>query len=200
MKRLQFFLTSTFLGGFLVLLPLAIFALLIQLILNMVKNFLSPLSAFLSNELDLPVPEYVFTIIAFTIVIFLCFLIGLFIRTRMGKRFFLYIERTYLLRLPLYGTIKETVQQFTGAKKMPFSDVVIVDVFGNGTRMTGFITDEHASGNYTVFVPTGPNPTNGFIFHVEADQITKLDQSVGTDDAMRTIISVGVGSKKILKY
>ncbi len=200
MKRLQFFLTSTFIGGFLVILPLAIFVMLIQLVLNLVKNVLSPLSVFLQNELDLPVPEYVFTLISLTIVIVVCFLIGLFIRTRMGKRFFVGLERTYLLRLPLYGTIKETVQQFTGAKKMPFSDVVLVDVFGNGTRMTGFITDEHESGNFTVFVPTGPNPTNGFIFHVKKDQITLLDQGVGTDDAMRSIISVGVGSKKIMQY
>ena len=182
------------------ILPLAIFTLLIQLVLNIVKNFLAPLARVLQNELALEVPEYVFSVIAFSAVILICFLIGLSIRTRMGKNFFAYIERTYLLRLPLYGTIKETVQQFTGAKKMPFSDVVLVDVFGNGTRMTGFITDEHKSGNYTVFVPTGPNPTNGFIFHVTEGQITKLDDQVGTDDAMRSIISVGVGSQKIMNF
>lgn len=182
------------------LLPLAIFALLIQLILNLVKNVLAPISKALQNELALEVPDYVFSIIAFVIVILLCFLIGLFIRTQIGKNSFSYLERTYLFRLPLYGTIKETVQQFTGAKKMPFSDVVLVDVFGNDTRMTGFITDEHESGNYTVFVPTGPNPTNGFIFHVSKDQVTRLEDHVKTDDAMRSIISVGVGSKNIMQY
>jgi len=78
-------------------------------------------------------------------------------------------------------------------------DSVLVDVYGNGTRMTGFITDEHASGNYTVFVPTGPNPTNGFIFHVQADQIERLDQTK-TDDALRSIIAVGVGSNAIMKF
>ena len=200
MKRLQNFLLNTFLGGFLVILPLAIFVLLIQMALNLVKNVLSPISKTLQNEIMLQVPEYVFSLFAFTIVIITCFLIGLFIRTRMGKKFLASFEQNYLLRLPLYGTIKETVQQFTGAKKMPFSDVVLVDVFGNGTRMTGFITDEHESGNLTVFVPTGPNPTNGFIFHVGKDQVTRLEKKVGTDDAMRSIISVGVGSKELMKF
>ena len=102
----------------------------------MVAGLLAPLSNLLKNELNLPVPDYLVGFVAFAIVIFTCFMIGLFIRTRIGKDLFGYVERTYLLRLPMYGTIKETVQQFTGAKKMPFSDVVLVDVFGNGTRMT----------------------------------------------------------------
>ena len=83
---------------------------------------------------------------------------------------------------------------------MPFTDVVLVDVFSNGTRMTGFITDEHASGNLTVFVPTGPNPTNGFIFHVTKEQVTRLDADIRTDDAMRTIIGVGVGSSSVMDF
>jgi uncharacterized membrane protein len=63
--------------------------------------------------------------------------------------------------------------------------------------MTGFITDEHANDFYTVFVPTGPNPTNGFIFHVKAHQITEIDVSV--EEAMKAIISVGAGSKNIVE-
>lgn len=199
MKRLRTFLLTTFLGGFFVLLPLAIFVLLIKAIITLVINLLAPLSNLLINELDLPVPDQFISALALAIVTFICFMIGLFIRTQIGRNSFAYIERTYLFRLPLYGIIKETVQQFTGAKKMPFSDVVLVDVFGNGTRMTGFVTDEHPSGNFTVFVPTGPNPTNGFIFHVSADQIERL-QEVKTDDAMRTIIGVGVGSSGIMKF
>jgi uncharacterized membrane protein len=194
------FLITTLIGGFLVLLPLAIFILLIKLILGIVEDLLAPLTNLIINELDLPIPDFLVSFIAFAIVIILCFIIGLAVKTQIGRNSFKHLERIYLLRLPLYGIIKETVQQFTGAKKMPFSDVVLVDVFGTGTRMTGFITDEHASGNITVFVPTGPNPTNGFIFHVLESQIERIDKDVKTDDALRTIIGVGVGSAKIMKF
>ncbi|MDH3648922.1 MAG: DUF502 domain-containing protein [Saprospiraceae bacterium] len=199
MKRLRKFLVTTLIGGFLVILPLAILVLVIQLILNLVRNLLDPLSDFIRDEFELPVPDLIITLIAFAVVISFCFLVGLFVRTQIGKNLFSGIEKTYLSKIPLYGSIKETVQQFSGSKKMPFSDVVLVDVFGSDTRMTGFITDEHPSGNYTVFVPTGPNPTNGFIFHMKREQIQFLD-SVKTDDAMRSIIGVGVGSSSIMKF
>ncbi len=199
MTRLRNFVVTTLIGGFVVLLPFAIFVLVIKLIIDLVVSLLAPLTSLLKNELDLNVPDYVVALIALAIVIFLCFLIGLTIRTQFGRNTFKQIERSYLLRLPMYGTIKETVQQFTGAKKMPFTDVVLVDVFNTGTRMTGFITDEHESGNLTVFVPTGPNPTNGFIFHVNEEQIERVE-NLKTDDALRTIIGVGVGSSKIMKF
>ncbi|MBX2817629.1 MAG: DUF502 domain-containing protein [Saprospiraceae bacterium] len=200
MIRLRNFLLTTVLGGLVVLLPIAIFFFLAQLLLNLVNRILAPLSNIMRSELGLEFPEIWLNAIAFVIVIVFCFLVGLFIRTRIGKNTWSWFEATYLLKLPLYGTIKETVQQFSGNKRMPFSDVVLVDVFGNDTRMTGFVTDEHESGNVTVFVPTGPNPTNGFIFHVSANQIQRLDESIKTDDAMRTIIGVGVGSSTIMKH
>ncbi len=200
MGRIRTFIITTLIGGFVVLLPLAIFVLIIKIIINLVAGLLAPISNLIKNELDLQVPDILIGIIAFAIVIFVCFMIGLFIRTQIGLSTLRYFERTYLLKLPFYGVIKETVQQFTGAKKMPFTDVVLIDVFGNGTRMTGFITDEHPSGNLTVFVPTGPNPTNGFIFHVTKAQVTHMDEKVRTDDAMRTIIGVGVGSSKVMEF
>lgn len=200
MSRLRNFLLTTLLGGVVVLLPIAIFIFLLQLLWNLVKNLVGPLARFMRGELGLEFPDLYLNALAFIMVIAFCFLVGLIIRTRFGKNTWGWFERTYLLRLPLYGTIKETVQQFSGNKRMPFSDVVLIDVFGNNTRMTGFITDEHESGNFTVFVPTGPNPTNGFIFHVTEDQIQKLGEAVKTDDAMRTIIGVGVGSSGIMRY
>ncbi len=86
------------------------------------------------------------------------------------------------------------MRQFFGAKKTPFSQVVLVDVFDNGSLMTGFITDDEIKEDFfTVFVPTGPNPTNGFIFHVKKDKVKYLDTR--PEDAMRTIIGMGTGSR-----
>ena len=79
---------------------------------------------------------------------------------------------------------------------MPFKKVVLVDPFNTGAKMTGFITDE-TDGIYTVFVPTAPNPTNGFVFHMPVDQVELLQ--VDTDRALRSIVAIGVGSNEILK-
>ena len=63
--------------------------------------------------------------------------------------------------------------------------------------MTGFITDEHPDGSYTVFVPTAPNPTTGFVFHLKAGRVHPV--SVGVDEAFRSIIACGAGSGRILQ-
>jgi uncharacterized membrane protein len=64
--------------------------------------------------------------------------------------------------------------------------------------MIGFISAEtnEGGGMYSVFVPTGPNPTNGFIFLMEKEQVTFLD--IKSEEAMRMIIGVGTGSEKLL--
>jgi uncharacterized membrane protein len=43
-----------------------------------------------------------------------------------------------------------------------------------------------------VFVPTGPNPTSGNIYHLPGDRVRSVD--VPVDQAMRAIISCGAGS------
>ena len=195
MNRIKNFIVTTLLGGFVVILPITIFIFIIRLIFNFLTDALAPLSSLIATKTAWNVS--IVNLIALGSIILFCFLMGLLIRTRIGKNFFGNVEKAYLAKLPLYSTIKEIVQQFSGAKKMPFSQVVTVEVFSNGTKMTGFITEEHGNGNFTVFVPTGPNPTNGFIFHVSEDQIERKNTS--TEEAMRSIIGVGVGSDKVLK-
>ncbi|MEO1258209.1 MAG: DUF502 domain-containing protein [Bacteroidota bacterium] len=138
--------------------------------------------------------ELVIDLLAIAIVLVGCFFVGLLTRTRLGKGLFQELNKMLTNNIPFYGTIRETVQQFTGAKKMPFSQVVLIDPFGSGNQMIGFIADEHPNGRYTTFVPTGPNPTNGFIFHVTKEQLEFLD--VKPEEAMRVVIGVGAGASK----
>lgn len=195
-KRLRRFFVTTIIGGIVVILPITIFIALIRFFYLFTTRLLTPIS----NLIDFPTDhkKWIVDLISFGVVIALFFLIGLIVRTEFGKRFFSAIEKNWLSQLPLYDTVRETVQQFAGQKKMPFSQVVLVDVFGTPTRMTGFVTEELGNGQYTVFVPTGPNPTNGFIFHVDASQLEFLD--VRSEEAMRTIIGVGTGSKILFKH
>ena len=195
MRRLKNFIFTTLIGGFIVLLPFTIFVVLAKSLISFIKNILDPISVLVKHEIPWETPEYFYDLLAFIIVISIFFSVGLFVKTRFGKNLFDFIEHTYLDKLPLYSSIKKTVQQFTGVKKMPFSEVVLVDAFNNGTKMTGFVTDKNDNGIYTVFVPTAPNPTNGFIFHVKESQIEHTPD-VKTEDAMRTIIGVGVGTSK----
>lgn len=193
-KDFRDYINTTLIGGFLVILPLAILFLVFRWMFNLVFGFISPITNVLTfgGRIDL----FLANILALAIVILICFGLGLFVRTTMGNYIYREIEEKVLGRLPFYKAIRDTVMQFTNREKMPFSKVVMVKVFDSDTLMTGFITDEHDNEFYTVFVPTGPNPTNGFIFHVKEHQITRIN--VPVEDAMKAIISVGAGSGSMM--
>jgi uncharacterized membrane protein len=47
----------------------------------------------------------------------------------------------------------------------------------------------------SIFIPTGPNPTSGFIIQVPNSKIIK--ETTAIDKTMKSIISCGAGSSKI---
>lgn len=194
-QQLQQFFLTTLIGGVVVVLPLALLVMLVRFIWGFMTTLLSPLRGIF------PIPGHVeswlLDIISLMVVLLAFFLIGLFVRTSIGGRFFKSLEARFLDPLPLYATLRSTVQQFAGLKKMPFSEVVLVDAFGNGALMTGFVIEEISDSLLTVFVPTAPNPTNGFVFHLHKDRIRFVDSK--TEEAMRTIIGMGTGSTALFQ-
>ncbi len=196
MDRLKNFLLTTLIGGVTVVLPIVIFAWVIKIIFQLVGAVIAPLS---SSPLfvNLDIPGIVIDLLAIAIIVFACFATGLIVRTRVGNAVFSYIEKQWLERLPVYSSIRDIVQQFTGKKRTAFQQVVILSPYGADTLMTGFVTDEDGD-DFTVFVPTAPNPTNGFVFHMKRDQLTFLD--VKTEEAMRTVVGMGAGSQALIKY
>lgn len=184
------YILKTLIDGALLVLPLAVIVFALYLLFRFVFNLLVPITLLLTpNNAE---PHWFINVISLAILVTFLFIVGLAARNRSGKYYFTYFERNYLCHIPLYATVRDTVQQFTGMKSMPFSKVVLIDPFNSGTLMTGFITEEISEDIYTVFVPTAPNPTNGNIYHVPKENVKFLE--VGTDKAMRTVVSMGTGS------
>ncbi|MCH7917590.1 MAG: DUF502 domain-containing protein [Planctomycetes bacterium] len=192
MQRLKNFVKSTVIGGLLVVLPTGILLGVMAWLINTVRGFLSHLPGRNADEKSLALD-----ILAVLLLIVSCFVIGVLVRTRLGKFIYSLIETNILAKAPGYSLVKETVFQFLGNKKSPFSSVALAQIFGNETMVSCFVTDTHEDGSRTVFVPTGPNPTSGNIYHLEAKYVHPVDVSV--EDAMRSIISCGAGSSTLLK-
>jgi uncharacterized membrane protein len=62
--------------------------------------------------------------------------------------------------------------------------------------MTAFITDRHPDGSFTVFVPSGLNPTSGMIYHLQKEFVHPIEVSV--ESTMRSIIGCGAGSGQLI--
>ena len=196
MKKLKSFLKTSLLGGVVVILPVAILISVSLWIFRLVTGLIEPLTRLLIKDSQLN--EYVAEIFVIILIVASCFFVGALVRTRLGDFFYRLIETRILKLAPGYSMIKETVLQIFGNREeSPFSSVALAQIFGNETTVTAFITDKHDDGSFTLFVPTGPNPTSGMIYHLQGKYVHPID--VPVQDAMRSIISCGAGSAKLMK-
>lgn len=193
LKRFRGFLRTTFIGGLVALLPLSLVIILFRWIIGLIERYLGPVVNLVANT-DSRLYTFGLYLLAIIIIFMIFFSIGLVIKTRWGKFLNHQLEQKYLMRIPGYKIARDTVSQFFGRNRSFFREVVIVDLFNSGTLMTGFITDDH-SEYFTVFVPTGPNPTSGNIYHVPKDRALRTGSTV--EAGMKSIISCGAGSAEV---
>ncbi len=189
------FLRTTVIGGLIVLLPIAIFVFLVDWLAGFVSGIIDPLSDVLTDELGLA--GWVADLIIIAIVIFVLFVLGMIVKTRAGSFLHRFVETRILKIAPGYSTIRESVVQIMGNERPAFSQVALARIFGNETMVTAFITDRHSDGRYSVFVPTGPNPMSGNIYHLKPEYVHIID--IPVEEAMRSIISCGAGSNGLIK-
>ena len=102
---------------------------------------------------------------------------------------------------PGYNLVRDITQQLFGDNaNSPFKqgEVAKVRLFGADvtTETTAIITSRHENDWYTVFVPTGPNPTSGLIYHLPPNQVELLE-GIKVEEALKTIIACGAGSGEL---
>ena len=196
MKRLRSFLKTSLLGGLVVILPVTILVSVSLWLFGLITNWIQPLSDALRSYSEYN--ELIADFIAISLIIITCFFVGVLVRTRLGGFLFRTIENRTLKLVPGYSMIKDTVLQIFGNRDAsPFSSVALAQVYGNDTLATVFITDKHADGSFTVFMPTGPNPTSGLIFHLKGEYVHSVN--IPVQDAMRSIISCGAGTHRLVQ-
>ena len=95
----------------------------------------------------------------------------------------------------VYFTIKHVMETFS--MKHQFHGVAIVEYPRKGCYSMGFMTGEVrgdalgiADRLITVFVPTTPNPTAGFLLILPKTEVTRINLSV--EEGMKFIISLGL--------
>lgn len=196
-QGLRKFVQTAVIGGLTVVLPAGILVFIFVWIWGMVTAAIDPAVRKLYPDTTQGSGLIVAQIMVLSIFVIVCFVIGVIVKTAVGRFIHDVIDQRLLARIPGYSIIRETVLQFMGGRKSPFSTVALVNIFGNDILVTGFVTDEHPDGSYTVFIPTGPNPTSGGIFHLKPEYVHIIDQPV--EDVMRSIISCGVGSSRMIQ-
>jgi uncharacterized membrane protein len=142
--------------------------------------------------------------VAVVLTVLMLYMLGWLGTNVAGKRLIALVEGLFE-RIPLvatiYSAIKQMVMALSGAGKTEGADqrAVLVDFPHENMKaialMTNVITDRTSGRQYaTVYVPTTPNPTSGYMELVPLERITYTDWSV--EEALSMVLSSGAGARR----
>jgi uncharacterized membrane protein len=174
--------------GVLVLVPVAVIVLLLAKIVEILESIAEAL------HLQSATSVVGAIILAVLLVLLVCFIVGAFVRTRLGSWSYDRFERTVLKQIPGYEILSNALKGF--AEKKTAYRAALVRLYGPGTGVLGFVMEENDNGSVTVFVPVVPTLTVGGLHVVERERVTLLE--AGSIDVTNCISQWGVGSQKVL--
>ncbi|WCJ59524.1 DUF502 domain-containing protein [Fontisphaera persica] len=194
---------ASFVAGLLVILPTAVSIMVAIWILKNITSITDTLLIFLPREWthkdggDGPLYWY-YSLLALLLAVLLITGIGHLTKNYIGRKLLEMGDR-FMMRVPLinkiYSTIKQVNEAFSG-QRASFKQVVLLEYPRQGVYSLGFITNDqpeistpNSGPLQSVFVPTTPNPTSGFIVLVPASSLHHIPMPV--QDAIKFVISLG---------
>jgi uncharacterized membrane protein len=200
MSRHKHYIRRWLFAGLMVLVPLGITLFVVAFLIRLVDKSLLLVPPALRPEalLGFSVPG-----IGIVLILLLVLAVGFLADNFIGARVVRWAE-SMLGRVPLvrsvYSGSKQLADMVLGEGGTSFRQVILVEYPRKGLWTIAFITggplwearEKTGRELATVFVPTTPNPTSGFIILVPREDILTLDMSV--EHAMRMIISLGVAT------
>jgi uncharacterized membrane protein len=190
-----------FLQGLLSLLPIIISLYAVTWFISLAMRGVGIFLVFIPKEYRaIHAVELCVQFIGLIAVVFGIMLFGLMIRTIIGKNVVRIVDRI-IGSIPivkvLYNTSKQVIEIFSLRKKTSSLQPVLVEypskdiwviAFNTGPAgkdLSPEINDEY----YTVFVPTTPNPTSGYLCVVSSVKIRQL--AISTELALKLIFTAG---------
>jgi len=141
------------------------------------------------------------------VVVFLLFttMVGYFAKKVFGKQL-IRLGEDMVDRMPvvrsIYNAVKQIVETVLSQSKSSFRQACLIEYPRRGlwaiafvsTDTTGEIPERAGGAMVSVFLPTTPNPTSGFLLFVPRDDIVMLDMTV--EEAAKLVISAGLVTPK----
>jgi uncharacterized membrane protein len=187
-----------FITGLLILVPLAITAWVLNLVISTMDQSLLIVPARWQPRaligFDIPGLGTMLTVL-------IVFVTGLLTNNLVGNYVVKLWERL-LQRIPivnsLYSSVKQVSDTLFSSSGNAFRKAVLVPYPHQSSWTIGFLTGtpggdvkNHLVGDYvSVYVPTTPNPTSGFFLMMKRQDVVELEMSV--DAALKYIVSMGV--------
>ena len=197
-RRIVVHIERTLMAGLLVMLPIGITLLVLKFLFDLLNPIFDP-------AMDLlPGPEIPGAgLVALIVFIYIVGLVAAFV---VGRRI-IAVGHQVLELIPvvkgIYSTTRSAVQLLSNGnnRQMGYDGVVLIEFPRPGIRSIGLITsrmtDTEGEELLSVYIPTTPIPSSGFLVIAPASQVTPIDMSV--EDAMSVIISGGILSGRVFQ-
>jgi uncharacterized membrane protein len=189
MKYVRNFLANTLAGGLLVVLPVYLSLLLLIKAGQGLLALLGPVEKLL--------PAWVVHshLSAMMLVLVVCFLAGLWIRSSLGNAFRSGVGLPIFSRIPGYDMFSSLAKQLAGqAKGSDAWQPAMAEI--EDALVPAFIIETHVDGRLTVFVPSVPTPFAGAVYILTPDRVHIVN--VPFTHAVRAISHWGEGCKELV--
>ena len=184
MKYAREFVTSTLVGGLLIVVPVYLAVLLLLKGMKSAATLVRPFAALLPDWVP---AENLFSLL---LVLIICFIVGVAVRTRSGRAVRERMEVALFGRLPGYGLIKSLTQRLAGDSEESAWTPALVEL--EDALVPAFIIETLDDGRFTVFVPSVPTPLAGAVYVLPPARVHILD--VPFTQAIRSVSRWGSGS------
>ena len=188
MKKRLVFVGSSLLAGFLIVVPIYLAVLLLLKVMKSVVTLVRPVALLLPES----VPAEM--LLSLLLVLLICFVIGMLVRTRIGGVIRERMETTLFERIPGYALIRSLTQQLAGSSQEKVWKPAFFE--SDEGLLPAFIIEEFDDGRYTVFVPSIPTPLAGAVYILDRKRVHPLD--VPFTDALKAISKWGSGSRELV--
>ncbi|MFH1862658.1 MAG: DUF502 domain-containing protein [bacterium] len=189
--------------GLLVLLPLYLTLVILVKLFLLIDGILNQLATrAIVAALNLPLHEdkIIYGLGVITLILLL-FFAGWVARHYIGKQILRWFNKK-LDQIPfvnrIYKTLRQISEVFLSDKKIAFQKPILIEYPRRGLYTLVFVTQDTGGAVQnvihedciTVFLPSTPNPTTGFVFFVPKSQVIDVDMT--SEEALKLIISGGM--------
>ena len=179
--------------GFFATLPVLLLYLLIGQLFDMMMALTQPLMDILPEKgwlIDLDERAR-----ASILLVLFVLLVGLLALTKTGQRLGDWLEAKALSRLPLYSMLRTMAQRLSGREDLARFRPALVETAPN-VKAFAFVVEEHASGDFTIFMPIAPTPSMGYVHIIGRQHVQLLN--VKSSMALSAVLSWGDGAEATL--
>lgn len=167
MKTLAEFTKTTLIGGVLIILPIYVAVLLLAKTVRGLLALLAPVTA------QIPAGVEFRQVVAVLLLVAVCFVVGVVVRTGPGLRAKNAFEQAVLEKLPGYTFLRGLVKRLTGHSEEHMLEPALVEI--EDALVPALIVEKLDDGSYTVLVPSAPTPMAGSIYILPGERVHPVD-------------------------